>query len=46
MVTEIELFESDLCKGVDKYVEDIRRIFEHLLWTVTNVSFLSIKFVI
>jgi len=46
MVTEIERFESDLCKGVANYVEDICRVFEHLLWTVTNVSFLSIKFVI
>ena len=46
MVTEIDLFESDLCKGVAKYVEVGGGIFEHLLWTVTNVSFLSIKFVI
>ena len=46
MVTEIELFESDLCTGVVKYVDLGGGIFEHLLGIVTNFSFLSIKFVI
>jgi len=31
MVTEIELFESDLCTGVAKYVEGGDGIFKHLL---------------
>jgi hypothetical protein len=31
MVTEMELFESDLCKGVVKYVEVGGGILEHLL---------------
>jgi hypothetical protein len=39
MVTEIELFESDLCTGVAKYTGVGGGIFEHLLWTVTNLSF-------
>jgi hypothetical protein len=31
MVTEIEMFESDLCTGVAKYVDVVGGIFEHLL---------------
>jgi hypothetical protein len=31
MVTEIELFESDLCKGVFKYVEVGCGILDHLI---------------
>jgi len=31
MVTEIELFECDLCTGVAKYVDAGGGIFEHLL---------------
>ena len=41
MVTGIEQFVSDLSTGVAKNVETGGGIFKHLLWTVTNLSFLS-----
>ena len=46
MVTEIQMFETDICTGVAKCVDVGGGIFEHLLWTVTNLSFISIKFLI
>ena len=53
MVTEIELFEDqmertkrDFRRWVVKYIEIDGGIFEHLLWTVTDLSFLCNEFVI